>query len=187
MPLVLIGRPLPLVVVDIAAWALIHAGTGIAVHLISLRWLHLDRWLFRERAFEGGGSLYRDVMHINRWKDRLPEAGALLPGGLSKRALPSADEGGLPRFVAETRRAELGHWMAAAGGPLFALWNPPPIAAVMVLYGLAVNLPFIVIQRYNRIRVCRVLRSRTSRRSLRARSRSAEGTNGSNIPYGSPP
>ena len=37
------------------------------------------------------------------------------------------------------------------------LWNPPWVALVMVGYGLAVNLPFIAIQRYNRTRVERVL------------------------------
>lgn len=182
MPPLTIARPLPLLFVDVAAWALIHAGTGVAVHLISLRWLHQDRWLFRERGFEQGGDVYRRVLRINRWKDRLPEAGGLLRGGLSKRALPSADQGGLPRFVAETRRAELAHWMAAAGGPLFALWNPLPIAAVMVLYGVVVNVPFIIIQRYNRIRVCRVLRSRAAPGSRRPCSRSTPGTNGSNMP-----
>ena len=56
----------------------------------------------------------------------------------------------------------------------------------MVVYGLAVNLPFIAIQRYNRLRVARVLRSdglrgRRRRRGARATSR---GTNGSEHPVG---
>jgi glycosyl-4,4'-diaponeurosporenoate acyltransferase len=181
MPVVTIAPPL-LVIIDVIAWGLIHAGTGYVVHRISLRWLRQDRWLFRERSFERGGCVYRDTLRINRWKDRVPEAGGLFPGGLSKRTLPSAADGGLPRFAAETRRAELGHWLAAAGGPFFALWNPLPIAAVMALYGLTVNLPFIAIQRYNRIRACRVLRSRTSPASRSACSRSERGTKGSNMP-----
>lgn len=181
MPLVTIAPSL-LVIIDVITWGLIHAGTGYVVHRLSLRWLSEDRWLFRERSFERRGGMYRHGLRIDRWKDRVPEAGGLFPGGLSKRALPDAEQGGLARFVAETRRAELGHWLAAAGGPFFALWNPLPIAAVMVLYGLAVNLPFIAIQRYNRIRACRVLRSRTSPASRSARSRSERGTNGSNIP-----
>ena len=37
--------------------------------------------------------------------------------------------------------------------------------AVMVLYGVAVNAPFIAIQRYNRLRVNRVLGRRTRRSS----------------------
>jgi glycosyl-4,4'-diaponeurosporenoate acyltransferase len=67
-------------------------------------------------------------------------------------------------FRAETRRAELGHWSAMACGPLFVLWNPPAVAAVMVVYGVVVNAPFIAIQRFNRLRIGRVLarRSRSS-------------------------
>ena len=76
------------------------------------------------RRFEGE-RLYRDVLRIQRWKDRLPEAGALFAGGVCKRAAHRRRAGGLERFVVETRRAELGHWLAAAAGPLFVLWNPP--------------------------------------------------------------
>ena len=136
---------------------------------------------------ERDGALYQ-ALRIRRWKDRLPEAGAFFAGGISKRHLPGRARGGLERFVVETRRAELGHWLAAAAGPLFVLWNPPGVAAVLVAYGVAVNLPFIAIQRYNRLRVERVLRARADRSSIpgaasRAARRSAgPGRSGSSIP-----
>lgn len=155
----------PTVVVDIVAWGLIHAGSGYLVHRLPVAWLSVDRWLFAERRFERGGGLYTKGMRINRWKDRVPEAGALFAGGVSKRTVTRGGDGGLERFVVETRRAELGHWLAAAPGPLFALWNPPAVVPVMIAYGLVVNLPFVAIQRYNRIRVSRVLRRRAARTS----------------------
>lgn len=183
------------VVVDVAAWALIHAGTGYLAHRVPSAWLARDRWLFRERAVEGGGHLYAGALRIGRWKDRLPEAGALFAGGISKRHLTGRDQGGLARFVVETRRAELAHWMAAAPGPAFALWNPPAVVPVMVLYGVLVNLPFVAVQRYNRIRASRVLRARAGRaRAPRdsgsvaptapsaACSRRRRGTRGSSMP-----
>jgi glycosyl-4,4'-diaponeurosporenoate acyltransferase len=148
--------PIPNVIVDIAAWAAIHSATGYAVHKLPLHMLEHDNWLLRQRSIEAGGRLY-ERLAIRRWKDLLPEAGAMFAGGMSKRRLPLAAEGGLRRFAAETRRAELGHWSAMAGGPLFALWNPAPIAIAMIAYGVAVNAPFIAIQRYNRARVSRAL------------------------------
>ena len=154
-------QPAPNVLVDVAAWFLIHSVTGYAAHRLPLRRLQRDGWLLRLRAFEQGGRLY-ERLGIRRWKDRLPEAGGVFRGGMSKRQLPTEAEGGLARFAAETRRAELGHWAAMAGGPLFVLWNPPAIAAVMVLYGVAANAPFIAIQRYNRARVARVLGRRST-------------------------
>lgn len=169
------------VVLDIVAWGAVHAGTGYLVHRLPVGWLARDRWLFRERRWEQGGRRYRRALRIHRWKDRLPEAGALFAGGVSKRHVTGDDAGGLERFVVETRRAELGHWLAMVPAPLFALWNPPGVAVAMVVYALAVNLPFVAIQRYNRARALRVLRSsRSERRS--AASRRTRGTTGNSIP-----
>lgn len=156
-----------LVALNVAAWGCIHAGTGWYVHRLALSRLDHDGWLWRARAWERDGCLY-ERLGIRSWKDRLPEAGDVFAGGMSKRRLPPSDTGGLDRFAAETRRAELGHWLAAAAGPLFVLWNPLPIAAVMVGYGLLVNLPFIVIQRYNRLRVARITARRRARADRRA-------------------
>jgi len=159
--------PAPNVLVDIVAWAVFHAATGYAVHRLSVERLRRDTWLLRERGFEQSGGLY-ERFAIRAWKDRLPEAGALFAGGASKRHMSGRDSVSLERFATETRRAEYGHWAAMACGPLFALWNPRPVAAAMVVYGVAVNAPFIAIQRYNRERVGRVL-------ALRRRTSSADG------------
>ena len=140
------------VAVDVVVQGLIHAGTGYAAHRLDDERLRREGWLLRPRDFEAGGLWYRDRLQIHRWKDRVPEAGALFQGGVSKRQLPSYDVAGLELFVRETRRAELGHWWAMACGPLFVLWNPPLPAALLLAYGMGINLPFIAIQRYNRIR-----------------------------------
>ena len=104
-----------------------------------------------------------------------------------KRHVGGRDVAALERFAAETRRAEYGHWAAMACGPLFVLWNPPAVAAVMVAYGVGVNVPFIAIQRYNRARVSRLLARRASTsgadRSTPAKSRRRDGeSNGSSMP-----
>ncbi len=148
------------VVVDIVAWGVFHAATGYAAHRLGDEGLSRDGWLLRERGFEAGGRWYRRRLLIGRWKDRLPEAGALFAGGVSKRQLPALDAAGLELFVRETRRAELGHWWAMACAPLFVLWNPPLAAALLLAYGVLVNLPFILIQRYNRIRTQALLERR---------------------------
>jgi glycosyl-4,4'-diaponeurosporenoate acyltransferase len=179
VPLVHLSTP-AVVAGNVLAWGLIHAGTGYLVHRLPVARLQRDGALLRERRVERGGRLY-ERLGIRRWKDRLPEAGALFAGGVSKRAIPG--RGGLERFVVETRRAELGHWLAMAGGPLAAIWNPPAGTVLMVAYGVAVNAPFIAVQRYNRIRSLRVLRraadrSSTSTPDAEDRSRA----NGSSMP-----
>ncbi len=155
------------VAVDVVAWGVFHAATGYAAHRLGEERLGRDGLVLRQRAFERDGRFYRRRLRIHRWKDRLPEAGALFAGGVSKRQLPSADVAGLELFVRETRRAELGHWWAMACSPLFLLWNPPLPAALLMGYGVLVNLPFIAIQRYNRFRTQAILE-----RLSRSRSRS---------------
>ena len=151
------------VAVDVVAWGVFHSVTGYAAHRLDDRRLEQDGWLLRPRPFEAGGRWYRRRLRIDRWKDRVPEAGALFEGGVSKRELPAMDADGLAIFVRETRRAELAHWWALCCGPLFMLWNPPLAAALLGAYGVLVNLPFIAIQRYNRFRT-QALLARLSRR-----------------------
>ncbi|MBC2933587.1 hypothetical protein [Nocardioides sp. zg-1228] len=152
------------IVVDVIAWGVFHAATGYAAHRLGDERLARDGWLLRARAFEDGGRWYRRRLRIHRWKDRVPEAGALFEGGVSKRELPAVDADGLAIFVRETRRAELAHWWALCCSPLFMLWNPPLAAALLGAYGVLVNLPFIAIQRYNRFRT-QALLARLSRRT----------------------
>ncbi len=174
MTLIELSRP-AMVVADVVAWGVFHTATGYVVHRCPARWFASDTWLTGPRRWEEGGQWY-ERLRIRRWKDRLPEAGALFAGGMSKRSIPGAELGGLNRLVVETRRAEWGHWMAAACAPLFALWNPWPIAVAMLAYGAGVNAPFIAIQRYNRLRAMRI----SSRAA--ARSRNSRGTTGNNMP-----
>lgn len=148
------------IVVDVVAWGVFHAATGYAAHRLLDDRLARDGWLLRPRSFEAAGRWYRHRLRIDRWKDRLPEAGDLFRGGLSKRHLPSYDEAGLRLFVRETRRAELAHWWAMGCGLTFVLWNPPVAAVLLVGYGVVVNLPFILIQRYNRFRTVALLERR---------------------------
>ncbi|MFW5688220.1 MAG: hypothetical protein ACOC1U_01510 [Spirochaetota bacterium] len=96
---------------------------------------------------------YRRVLRVHRWKDRLPEAGALFAGGFSKRGFVGRDPARLLVFIAETRRAEFSHWLAALLSLTFFLWNTPAVAIWMPPVGLAGNAPFIVVQRYVRMRL----------------------------------
>lgn len=145
-----------LVLVDVVAWGLIHASTGYLVHRLPAHRFTRDNWLTRERRWERGGRLYVDVFRVKRWKHLLPEAGALFAGGYDKRRLRGTDAVALTTYARETRRAELGHWLAAAGAPLFFLWNPAWIGAVMLAYALAANAPCVLSQRYNRLRLARI-------------------------------
>lgn len=155
------------VAVDVAAWACIHASTGYLVHRLPARRFERDTALTRPRAVERGGRLYTNVLRIKRWKGRLPEAGAFFAGGFDKKQLAGASDHDLLTFARETRRAELGHWLAAFAAPIFFLWNPPGVGVVMLVYAILANGPCIAAQRYNRLRLVRILRRRQESRRNR--------------------
>ena len=150
-------NPAVLVAVDVVAWAFFHASTGYLVHRVPAARFERDTRLTRIRRFEGDGRLYTGALRIRRWKGWLPEAGAMFAGGFDKKHLHGSTGQDLRTFARETRRAELGHWLAAAAAPLFFLWNPPPVGAVMLVYAVVANGPCIAAQRYNRIRLLRIL------------------------------
>lgn len=141
------------VLVDIVAWAVLGTLIGYLGHRLPDRRLARDRGPLRLRGFERGGTWYARRLGIKRWKVRLPEAGAVFGGGVSKRRLDGHRPEDLAAFAIETRRAELVHWGLLLVTPLFALWNPWPLFAVMALYAVVANGPCLLVQRYNRARV----------------------------------
>ena len=147
-------------ILNVVAAGSVHALAGYLAHRVPVDRLGTDGPLLRIRPWERGGTVYRRVLRVHRWKDALPEAGAVFEGGVSKRRLAAPTVSGLEAFAIETRRAERSHWWAMSIGPLALLWNPPVGAVAMFAYGILVNLPFIVIQRYNRARIERALRRR---------------------------
>lgn len=157
---------LPAVVaVDVLAAVAVQVSAGYLVHRLPARRLAGGGWLFRARAVEADGRLYERVLHIRRWKPRLPEAGAVFRGGFDKARMGRRDDAFLTTYMVETRRAELGHWLAMLPAPLVLVFNPWYAGLVVQLYALGVNGPCIAAQRYNRLRVERVLRRRAQRKT----------------------
>ena len=145
-----------MVVLDVAVWGGWSAAVGYAAHRRPATAFADDSWLYRLRAVERGGRLY-ERLGIKRWKDRLPEAGALFTGGFSKRTVRTRDRDVLERFVVETRRAEWTHWTIMLATPVFIVWNWWWVELLMLVYALAANLPCLLVQRYNRARLTRLL------------------------------
>lgn len=136
-----------------AAWVVFEIGSGLLTNRMPRRHFERDCWLYRLRGWEEGGALYNRLFRIKRWKERLPEAGALFAGGVSKRELQGRSAEKLQLLVAETRRAELTHWLPVLFSLSFFAWNPVNVAAWMPVIGFVGNVPFIMVQRHLRPRL----------------------------------
>jgi len=77
----------------------------------------------------------------------------LFSPSFDKSHLTRFDRDYLARFILETCRAELAHVLPFLFYPLCLLWNPWPANLIMFLYAVLANVPFILIQRYNRARL----------------------------------
>ena len=117
-------------------------------------WFDPMRPIFRTHDWEEHGRVYRRL-NIDRWKDRLPSF--TRRGALLKKRLMTSDPDYLNRFVVETCRAESHHVRAVLSVVVMKLWTPLPSWLAMFAIALTGNLPFILIQRYNRPRLQRAL------------------------------
>jgi glycosyl-4,4'-diaponeurosporenoate acyltransferase len=90
-------------------------------------------------------------------------------GGFAKANLQTASPEYLERFLRETWRGELVHWLALLTIPVFGVWNPWWGVAVNGAVAVAVNFPCILALRYNRARFHRLL-TRLAQRGTRPAS-----------------
>lgn len=139
--------------------------------IIPERYLQPDRWWFRTRDWERDGEIYREQLRIDRWKDKLPSLRTA--ARFSKKRLTEASRRYLNRFVLETCRAESNHLRAIGSVVVMRFWTPVDLWMVCLLIAVAGNVPFIMIQRYNRPRLLRAL-ERMERRELAATGDDAE-------------
>jgi len=114
--------------------------------------------VYNDFKFEQQGRFYEKHFKISKWKDKLPQFSEITHKGFSKGNLKGIDESYLSRFYLETVRAEFCHKLLILISPVFRLINEGSEAGIFAtLLFAAGNIPFIMIQRYNRPRIKRIM------------------------------
>ena len=126
---------------------------GIASHYIGealpAKWLRWDSFLFRTRRWEKDGEIYEKI-RIQDWKDHMPDMSRICKDMVPKRFDTFPTPEAVERLLIETCVAEAVHWglcLPAIFIPLFWKTHWGFLVAFSAILG---NLPFIMIQRYNR-------------------------------------
>jgi len=143
---------------NILVWAAFHLSIGFISSRLPVSWFDPDQLLYRVRRWEKGGKIYQRLCRVRAWKALVPAGSALYPGAFSIQRLPDTSAAYLSRWVQESCRAELCHWLMILPGFLFFFWNSAWFAWLMLAYAVLNNLPLIALQRFNRPRVRRLLR-----------------------------
>lgn len=116
-------------------------------------------------SFEREGRIY-EYLRIKAWQNKLPDMSRILPGIMPKKRLDTHYKTTLPDMVRETCVAELTHGLlCVAGLYCLRLWPGTGGIAVTAL-NILVNGLYILIQRYNRPRLLRLMCGRDKRKEF---------------------
>ena len=131
------------------------------------RWFDGERFPYRCYKWEKQGKLYTRIS-VDRWKTLVPDMSRILPDMVKKQVTPTAVTAAQAAvLVQETCVAEAVHTVSSLLGLLcLRLWPGWGGVIVWAVWFMLGNLPFILIQRYNRPRLLR-LRSLLQRREQR--------------------
>lgn len=141
-------------------WPLLQLGAMEITYRLPRSFYTVDNRIFKPRSFERQGRFYESVFKVKSWKHLLPDGARYFKRGYKKKELNDFSTGNLEVFVMETCRAELTHILGALPFGLFGFFIEPGGVFLMFIYAIAVNLPCLIIQRYNRLRLLRVLSKR---------------------------
>ena len=135
--------------------------TGIVGFLLGRilpkKWFRADKFPYRTFRFENDGRIYLRL-NIRKWQNRIPDMSKILPKLMPAKALShSYGAKELMIMVQETCVAEFIHALLCVAG-LFCMliWKAPGGVIIAILYFLG-NLPFILVQRFNRPRLLKLL------------------------------
>ncbi len=113
--------------------------------------------MYIERKWEDRGRFYINILKIKKWKDKLPQY--VPKNGFSKRNLEKISKLNkkyIDKFIAETCRAEWNHFMCCMYWVVAVFVNSGFYVFLFSCISIVINLPFLFIQRFNRIRLNKI-------------------------------
>lgn len=118
-------------------------------------WFDSEKFPFTVYSWERKGTVY-ERFHIRKWKDKLPDMSKIIPGMVPKQLHGEWIGKNFERLIRETCVAEAVHIaLIIAGLGCYLIWPGAGGILVAVIWAIG-NMPFILIQRYNRPRLKRI-------------------------------
>ncbi len=144
------------IIINIFLGCIWHLITFIVCVSVHPSFFSADKKMYRPHQWEREGKFYQDVLKINKWKDALPQH--IGKDGFSKDHLDDISVPYLDEFIMETCRAEWNHTMNCLYSIVLFIMNNLDVALILTAVLFILNLPFAVIQRYNRFRLQKLRR-----------------------------
>lgn len=127
----------------------------VAGRLVPKRWFHADRFPWRCRPSEQ--KLWK-LLRVKKWQAKVPDMSRIFPKLMPAKKMTKENFDNLPRMLEETCVAECTHTLLSVLGlAMLKIWPGAGGVLITVIYIALGNLPFIIIQRYNRPRLQKLL------------------------------
>ena len=126
---------------------------GILAHYIGesmpRSWFSENKFPYRIYAFEKNGRIYEKI-GIRSWKTKLPDMSRVMRDMLPKRVTFDATSESVGALLKETCVAEFIHQcLCVLSVGIYFIWKNSTGVVLMFVF-IFCNIPFILIQRYNR-------------------------------------
>jgi len=151
------------IIIDSFAWAFFQISISFFTLSLPERYFQKQTFIYPAGKWGNEGQFWQTHFDIKNWAKIIPDGTRILKEGFYKKNLQQKEANYLETFILETKRAELTHWLSILPSVLFFLWNPVWLGWIMVIYALLFNVPIILVQRYNRPRLERVLNRKNAR------------------------
>ena len=127
--------------------------------------IQFEKFPFAPYRWESEGRFYKKL-RIESWKKALPDKSRFVRTMVRKSIEDNRSSEHLKCLIEETCVAELVHWLLLLVGQLLRLFSESAVGVVAsILYSLS-NVPFIMIQRYNRPRLVALYQKTLVREAL---------------------
>ena len=128
-----------------------------AGRFIPKSWINPDIFPYKTCRFENDGRFY-EQFGVRKWQTKVLDMSKIFPKIIPQKKINGDLQDSLPLMIKETCIAELIHWILFI--PVLyclSLWEGLGGFIIVTLYELF-NIPYIMIQRYNRPRLINTLK-----------------------------
>ncbi|MFZ3070668.1 MAG: hypothetical protein WA110_06065 [Anaerolineaceae bacterium] len=144
-------------IVDILVWVFFHLSIGSWSSRLPVESFNYDSRFYLSKTWEKGGEIYQKLFKVRSWKKFIPSGAALYKEAYEIKHLTEFSVENVRIWLKESCRSEFCHWIMILPGFLFSLWNNVGMEWVMIAYAVLNNAVPIIMQRYNRPRVRKLL------------------------------
>lgn len=138
--------------------AVVSVASFILGRVIPVQWFQYEKFPYCPFEFEKDGRIYRKI-GVHKWKEQFPDMSVIFPKWMPSKKMPKAiDVEQATLMIQETCIAEMIHGLLGiVGFGCIFIWQGIGGISMGALYLLG-NLPYMIIQRYNRPKLVKILR-----------------------------